>query len=65
MDSVKEYKPGLDITASAYDATNNSNVVTSSEYFEFNEVGIYDTQEDRWLDLSEEDLKNPEILNSH
>lgn len=65
MDSVKEYKPGLDITASAYDATNNSNVMTSSEYFEFNEVGIYDTQENRWLDLSEEDLKNPEILNKY
>ena len=38
INDVPNYRPGLNITTNAYDATNNTNMVTSSEYFDFNEV---------------------------
>ena len=59
------YKPGLKVTTNAYDATNNANTVTSSEYFDFNEVGIYDIQTNTWLDLTEEQLNDPEVIKQY
>ena len=59
------YKPELKVTPNAYDATNNANTVTSSEYFDFNEVGVYDTQTNTWLDLTEEQLNDPEVIKQY
>ena len=56
------YQAGLKVTSNAYDAVNGVNELTSSEYFDFNEVGIYDTQTNTWLDLSEEQLNDPEVI---
>lgn len=54
---VPNYKSGLEIAADAYSAVNKENIVTSSEDFNFNPVGVYDTVKGEWVEI---DIDNPD-----
>lgn len=54
---VPNYKSGLEIAADAYSAVNKENIVTSSEDFNFNPVGVYDTVKGEWVEI---DVDNPD-----
>ena len=59
------YKPNLKAYTDAYNATSGNNQVETSEWFVFNPVDIYDTVDNKYLGLSEEDLANPEVLKNY
>ena len=50
---VPKYESGLGIAADAYSAVNKENIVTSSEYFYYNPVGVYDTVKGEWVNIKD------------
>lgn len=64
---VPNYKSGVKVASNAYDAVNknNENLLTSTEWFDFTPVGLYDTVDKKWIYLSQEEMNNPEILNRY
>ncbi len=70
MSGIKKVKigenvAGIKVHGSAYDAANRTNEMTTVEDFTAKPVGLFDTESGQWLDVSEEDLSNPEVINNY
>lgn len=60
-----ELAGGLDVHFTANDATSKTDTLTSIDTFDTNVLGVYDTQTDTYVDLSEQELSDPKVIEKY